>query len=204
MPRPVTPTPTEEWPTILRVLWQLGPSTVRQIHDALNDHPRTGHARGTITPSMPAILAVVGLLIVSIGLSASAQTGSEQPAKVASEYAAKIKTILPKGWSVGVEKKVITVRRDDEIEAFDHSPIAPLMISARSYTVVIQVQVGPRISMEQYGRMVEENMKARQEALAKHPNYDPIDNPISRRLPHSLPTHFNEQHSLWISSRLLD
>ena len=35
--------PTEAELAILRVLWQRGPSTVRQVHDALNSTKKTGY-----------------------------------------------------------------------------------------------------------------------------------------------------------------
>jgi BlaI family transcriptional regulator, penicillinase repressor len=35
--------PTEAELAILRVLWQRGPSTVRQVHDALNEVRKTGY-----------------------------------------------------------------------------------------------------------------------------------------------------------------
>ena len=37
------PKPTEAELTILRVLWQRGPSTVRQVHQALNEVKETGY-----------------------------------------------------------------------------------------------------------------------------------------------------------------
>ena len=37
------PKPTEAELTILRVLWQRGPSTVRQVHEALNAVRKTGY-----------------------------------------------------------------------------------------------------------------------------------------------------------------
>jgi predicted transcriptional regulator len=37
------PKPTEAELAILRVLWQRGPSTVRQVHGALNDAKKTGY-----------------------------------------------------------------------------------------------------------------------------------------------------------------
>jgi BlaI family penicillinase repressor len=37
------PKPTEAELAILRVLWQRGPSTVRQVHDALNEVKKTGY-----------------------------------------------------------------------------------------------------------------------------------------------------------------
>jgi predicted transcriptional regulator len=37
------PKPTEAELTILRVLWQRGPSTVRQVHQALNEVKKTGY-----------------------------------------------------------------------------------------------------------------------------------------------------------------
>ena len=37
------PKPTDAELSILRVLWDLGPSTVRQVHEALNAERRTGY-----------------------------------------------------------------------------------------------------------------------------------------------------------------
>src|SRR5436309_2231930 len=37
------PKPTDSELAILRVLWERGPSTVRQVHDQLNRHRRTGY-----------------------------------------------------------------------------------------------------------------------------------------------------------------
>jgi predicted transcriptional regulator len=37
------PKPTDAELGILRVLWQRGPSTVRQVHDALNETKKTGY-----------------------------------------------------------------------------------------------------------------------------------------------------------------
>jgi predicted transcriptional regulator len=37
------PKPTDAELAILRVLWQRGPSTVRQVHDALNETKKTGY-----------------------------------------------------------------------------------------------------------------------------------------------------------------
>ena len=40
MPKPTTPRPTDAELAILRVLWERGPSTVRQVHDVLGrDRP---------------------------------------------------------------------------------------------------------------------------------------------------------------------
>ncbi|MCP3100824.1 BlaI/MecI/CopY family transcriptional regulator [Myxococcus sp. K15C18031901] len=40
---PVPPQPTRAELAILRVLWQLGPSTVRQVHESLRDTQDTGY-----------------------------------------------------------------------------------------------------------------------------------------------------------------
>jgi BlaI family transcriptional regulator, penicillinase repressor len=44
MPRPASSTPTEGELDILQVLWQLGPSTVRQIHNVLKEKRGTGYS----------------------------------------------------------------------------------------------------------------------------------------------------------------
>jgi len=131
------------------------------------------------------------------------EPAKSSPDKALTACLLKTKAMLPDGWSVVAEKDVITVRRDEKVEADYSSPVgmSPERISTSD---VIQIRVGPRISAELYAQMAAENMKVRQELLAKHPNYDPVDNPISRRLPHVLPTHFDGQHSFWISSKLLN
>ena len=44
MPRPASSTPTEGELEILQVLWEHGPSTVRQIFDTLKDQRGTGYS----------------------------------------------------------------------------------------------------------------------------------------------------------------
>jgi predicted transcriptional regulator len=43
MPRQTTPRPTDSELEILRVLWQRGPSTVREVHKTLNQKRPTGY-----------------------------------------------------------------------------------------------------------------------------------------------------------------
>jgi BlaI family transcriptional regulator, penicillinase repressor len=43
MSKPSTPRPTDAELAILRVLWQLGPSTVRQVHEALSGDRATAY-----------------------------------------------------------------------------------------------------------------------------------------------------------------
>src|SRR4051794_9645843 len=43
MPRPTTPKPTDAELAILRVLWDRGPSTVRQVHDVLGRERLAGY-----------------------------------------------------------------------------------------------------------------------------------------------------------------
>ena len=44
MPRPASPQPTEVELQILNALWELGPSTVRQIHNELGKHKETNYS----------------------------------------------------------------------------------------------------------------------------------------------------------------
>jgi BlaI family transcriptional regulator, penicillinase repressor len=43
MPKPTLPRPTDAELAILRVLWRLGPSTVRQVQETLNQERETGY-----------------------------------------------------------------------------------------------------------------------------------------------------------------
>jgi len=43
MPKPTLPRPTDAELAILRVLWRLGPSTVRQVQEILNQERETGY-----------------------------------------------------------------------------------------------------------------------------------------------------------------
>ncbi|MCX6879655.1 MAG: carboxypeptidase-like regulatory domain-containing protein, partial [Verrucomicrobia bacterium] len=103
---------------------------------------------------------------------------------IAPEFIAKIKAMLPDGWSVATAKDVLTIRRDEKVEATYMSPvgITPERISTSD---VIQLRVGPRVSGEQYARMAEENRKVLDDFRFKNPNYSPIDYRIA--LPHVLP-----------------
>jgi BlaI family transcriptional regulator, penicillinase repressor len=60
MPRPVSSTPTEGELEILRVLWQKGPSTVRQLFNALKDQRGTGYST---TLKMVQVMTEKGLLL---------------------------------------------------------------------------------------------------------------------------------------------
>ena len=44
MPRPASEQPTEVELQILNALWELGPSTVRQIHNELSEHKATNYS----------------------------------------------------------------------------------------------------------------------------------------------------------------
>ncbi len=60
MPRLPSSTPTEVELQILGTLWQIGPSTVRQVHDALQDQRATGYST---TLKMMQVMTEKGLLI---------------------------------------------------------------------------------------------------------------------------------------------
>src|SRR3990170_4177682 len=55
----VRPRPTDAELEILRVLWELGPATVRQVHEALADTRETGY---TTTLKLMQIMADKGLV----------------------------------------------------------------------------------------------------------------------------------------------
>jgi predicted transcriptional regulator len=59
MPEPIPPKPTERELAILRVLWDRGPSTVRQVHEVLAENPGTGY---TTTLKFLQIMAEKGLV----------------------------------------------------------------------------------------------------------------------------------------------
>ena len=58
MPR-FTPRPTDAELAILRVLWERGPSTVRQVHEALGEERETGY---TTSLKLMQIMAEKGIL----------------------------------------------------------------------------------------------------------------------------------------------
>lgn len=59
MPRRPTPRPTDGQLAILSVLWELGPATVRQVHEALPSAARRGY---TTTLKLMQIMAEKGLV----------------------------------------------------------------------------------------------------------------------------------------------
>ena len=60
MPRPASSTPTEGELDILQLLWQRGPSTVRQLYNALKDKRGTGYST---TLKMVQVMTEKGLLL---------------------------------------------------------------------------------------------------------------------------------------------
>jgi predicted transcriptional regulator len=59
MARGKTPRPTDRELTILRILWDSGPSTVRQVNEAMNEDGETGY---TTTLKLMQIMTEKGLL----------------------------------------------------------------------------------------------------------------------------------------------
>ena len=59
MARSKTPRPTDRELTILRILWDSGPSTVRQVNEAMNEDGETGY---TTTLKLMQIMTEKGLL----------------------------------------------------------------------------------------------------------------------------------------------
>jgi BlaI family penicillinase repressor len=60
MARRKNPRPTDRELTILRILWDKGPSTVRQVNGAMNENEQTGY---TTTLKLMQIMAEKGLLV---------------------------------------------------------------------------------------------------------------------------------------------
>jgi predicted transcriptional regulator len=60
MARRKSPRPTDRELTILRILWDKGPSTVRKVNEAMNKHEDIGY---TTTLKLMQIMAEKGLLI---------------------------------------------------------------------------------------------------------------------------------------------
>ena len=60
MPRKPSPHPTDVEHAILRVLWERGPSSVRQVHDALRESRTTGYST---TLKMIQVMFEKGLLL---------------------------------------------------------------------------------------------------------------------------------------------
>ncbi len=60
MARSKTPRPTDRELTILRILWDNGPSTVRQVNEAMNEDSETGY---TTTLKLMQIMTEKGLVL---------------------------------------------------------------------------------------------------------------------------------------------
>lgn len=60
MARSKSPRPTDRELTILRILWDNGPCTVRQVNEAMNEHGNTGY---TTTLKLMQIMTDKGLLL---------------------------------------------------------------------------------------------------------------------------------------------
>lgn len=59
MAKPAEKKPTERELDILQVLWEKGPSTVRTVHDAMNEKTKTGY---TTTLKLMQLMAEKGIL----------------------------------------------------------------------------------------------------------------------------------------------
>jgi len=116
---------------------------------------------------------------------------------IAKSRAVAIEAVLPKGWSVKIDRDTVIIRRDEKVRGIHNSPVAPAPNKIEWFPAIM-VRLGPRVSMVQYSRMALANEAARK----LRPNYSPYNRP--NLLPHSLPTHRDGQASFWISGVYLD
>lgn len=154
------------------------------------------------------LAVIVGLLILTcvllplgtMRLAARAEgqaADKKDVAEAVDGIEARVKGVLPKGWSVKTDGSMVTVERDEEVRGVHHSPVGMMMMGDQAWTATIKVGVGPRISKLEYCRMASQNEAVVNEARVRRPNYDPVEAPI--RGPHVLPTDWDGGSSLWIS-----
>jgi hypothetical protein len=104
-------------------------------------------------------------LTILASAPASAAAGTPDCAELAAAQAARIKPILPKGWSIAVKKNVLTVRRDQPIAWYGtislpaHRDKAELKAAGfvHSSTYQIEVEYAPPMTDAEAGRLAKEN-----------------------------------------------
>ena len=107
-------------------------------------------------------------------------------AQPAADAAAKIKPQLPAGWSVAVEKDIVTITREKPIEWYSaislpaHKDKADLKARGfvHSGTYTITVNFGPPMTPEDRSRLVDENARMTEDYYQKHPA-DPHGKPTA-------------------------
>ncbi|MCE5326550.1 MAG: ankyrin repeat domain-containing protein [Planctomycetaceae bacterium] len=105
-----------------------------------------------------------------------AATRSFEAAETARAYAARIKTILPEGWSVAAEKAIVTVTRKQPVEWYGTISL-PSQDKARlkewgfihSKTYTIGLEFAPPISAEEAGRLTKANTEITRKYYQAHP-----------------------------------
>ena len=125
MPRPPASVPTDVELSILNVLWQRGPSTVREIHNALSQHRDTGYST---TLKMVQVMTEKGLVL---------KDDSQRP-QVYRQATAQEKTqlqllddLIQRGFGGSAAKLVLRAVAAKRISGAELSEIKKLLAQAR-------------------------------------------------------------------------
>jgi hypothetical protein len=101
---------------------------------------------------------------------------TEKQARIATEFVAKIKAVLPNGWSVKADKNTIIVRRDKPIKWYGTISLpshnlaylkAHGFIHSETYTVVLEFF--PPMSKAAVDELNEENRRIKEQYYHEHP-----------------------------------
>ena len=124
-------------------------------------------------------LLLVLLLVLFVGSIGHA-------AGPAADGAVKIKPLLPAGWSIAVEKDIVTITREKPVEWYGtislpaHNDKADLkargFVQSGAYTIT--VNFGPPMTPLERSRLVDENTRMKEDYYQKHP-VDPHDKPTA-------------------------
>lgn len=118
---------------------------------------------------------------------------TEKQARIATEFVAKIKAVLPNGWSVKSEKNIIIVRREKPIEYYGTISLpshdlaelkAQGFVHSANYTVILEFF--PLMSKAAVDKLIEVNRRIEEQYYHEHPRPKNVKPSVSWELKQSL------------------
>ena len=121
MPRKTSPQPTEVELAILRVLWDRGPSTVRQVHEALLGTRDTGYST---TLKMMQVMFEKGLLVRDESVRPQVYRPTQPESQTQTQM---VDDLIQKVFGGSARKLVLRAVQSDQVSADELAEIRKLL-----------------------------------------------------------------------------
>jgi predicted transcriptional regulator len=128
MPRQASAVPTEVELAILRVLWEKGPSTVREVHDALKGERETGYST---TLKMIQVMTEKGIVLKDESVRPQVYRPAEKQEKTELQL---VDDLIQKGFGGSAMNLVMRAVSAKRISAAEMAEIRTLLDKAKGTT----------------------------------------------------------------------